>query len=155
MGRHLGELGKKRREGDTFGWFGLTVRVGDTFSDLRLIDFLETAGDIPDTDQLAQMRALQGFLRTIVHPDDWEAFWQACLDNGQGVVDLMILVQRLTEESTGRPSKRRPDSSPGRRDRKGKSKVDSSSRVIRRLERHGRPDLALIVDMARAERSAG
>jgi hypothetical protein len=155
VGKHLGELGTPKRKGDTFGWFGNTVRVGEGFSDLRLIDFLDEAGDIPDTDQLGQMKALKGFLHSIVHPDDWEIFWQACLGNGQGVEDLMVLVSKLTEFKTARPTKRRSDSSDGRRATKGSSKRGSSSQVIRRLEKRGRPDLALIVQQADDARSTG
>lgn len=149
---HLGELGVAKPRGDTFGWFGHTIRVGEKFSDLRLIDFLESAGDIDGDDQAGQMTALRDFLGSIVHEDDWTAFWSACLDNGQGINDLMVLVHAITkaavEDSTGRPTPRRSDSSAGRRRTKGSSKGTSSSRVIRRLEKAGRADLAVVVEMA-------
>jgi hypothetical protein len=155
MGRHLGDLGVARARDDTFGWFGATIRVGESFSDLRLIGFLELAQTIDEADELASMKALRDFLHSIVHPEDWEVFWQGCMDNGQGVVDLITLVRRLTEATSDIPSQRRSGSSTGRRKTKGSSKEDSSSRVIRRLEKRGRPDLAVVVEMARDERSTG
>jgi hypothetical protein len=54
-----------------------------------------------------------------------------------------------TERPTGRPSA----SSGGPKNTKPKSAGGSSSKVIRRLEKSGRPDLALMVTMADEVRS--
>lgn len=150
----FGELGVPHaRDADTFGWFGNQMRVGPGFSELRLIDFLDKAGEIDEEDEVAAMKALQSFLRSIVHPEDWPIFWAAALDNGQGIEDLMGVVRKLTEGLTNRPTRRRAGSSPGRRGTGANSKADSSSRVIRQLEREGRADLALVVQRARDQRA--
>jgi hypothetical protein len=159
MGRHYGELGKPRkRDEDTFGWFGNTIRVGSRVSELALVDFLEQADHVEDTEspegKRASMQLLRDFLHGLVHRDDWDVFWHAALDNGQTVQDLMDLLVTLTEGATGRPTRRRSASSAGRRGTGGKSKADSSLAVIRRLEREGRPDKALAVVRAQEARRA-
>jgi len=162
MGRNLGELGVARVRDDTFGWFGNTIRVGSRVSDLGLIDFLDKAdtvgadkGDRMDpAERREAMVLVRDFLRGLVHPDDWQVFWDTALDNGQTMGDLMGLIVAITEKTTSRPTRRRSDSSAGRRSTGGKSKGDSSLRVIKRLERSGRPDLALTVVRAREARRA-
>lgn len=152
---HLGELGKpKDLTPDTFGWFGHTIRVGPSFTNLRLIDFMDEAGAIDEEDMIAGMKAMRDFLHLLVDEEDWDTFWAASLDNGQTVEDLIELTQALTAREANRPTRRRSDSSAGRRKTGGKSKGDSSSPVTLRLARQGRPDLAIAAEMAQTAREA-
>jgi len=145
---HLGELGKARVNTDTFGWFGNEIRVGASFTNLRLIGFMEVAATIEDTDELTAMTAMRDFLHSLVHEEDWEVFWKASIDNGQTLEDLMELMQALTTAEADRPTLRRSDSSAGRRKIAAKSKGGSSTPVTLRLAEAGRPDLALAAEMA-------
>jgi hypothetical protein len=144
MGRDLGELGTPRVQEDTFLWMGNRVRINPAFSDLRLLDFMEVAAGIDEANALEAMGAMREFLHGIVHEDDFAVFWKACLDNGQSVKDLMELVNALTGDAADR-TRRRTGSSPGRRKTERNSRAISSRKVIHRMERAGRADLAQIV----------
>ena len=163
-GKFLGELGQvKAAREDTFGWFGATIRVGDGGSDLKLLDFIEHAEDIDATDKQEQLRMVKDFLHSIVHEDDFAEFWRLALANNQSLQDLMAVMIAITEATTNRPTRRRSDSSLGRRATGAKSKRSSSSqepkvdarKVAKRLERSGRPDRALMVVEAAEARRAG
>ena len=151
---HLGELGKARVNTDTFGWFGNTIRVGPSFTNLRLIGFMEIAATIEDADELSAMKAIRDFFHSLVHEEDWEVFWKASIDNGQTVEDLIELMQAPTESEADRPTQRRTGSSAGRRKIAAKSKDGSSSPVTLRLAEQGRTDLALAVEQAELYRAA-
>ena len=157
MGRDLGELGvphERPEEPDTFLWFGRRFRVHPHFSDLRVVDFMNTAANVDESNAVASIAALKGFYEGLVDPADYAEFWQVSLDNGQGTHDLIALAKALTEAAASdplvgdepdRPTPRRTDSSPGRRKTGRKSRVTSSHKVMRRMEADGRADLAQIV----------
>jgi hypothetical protein len=63
------------------------------------------------------------------------------------------VVEAAFVQPTERPTSRPSDSSDGPKNTKAKSGAGSSSKVIRRLEKSGRPDLALMVTMADEVRS--
>jgi hypothetical protein len=151
---HLGELGKARVNTDTFGWFGNVIRVGPSFTSLRLIGFMEVAATIEDSNEVEAMKAVHDFLHSLVHEDDWDVFWKSSIDNGQTVEDLLDLMQVLTANEADRPTRRRSGSSAGRRKTVAKSKEDSSTPVTLRLARQGRPDLAMIAEQAELARGA-
>jgi hypothetical protein len=155
MGRHLGRLGKARAaRTDTFDYFDLEgVRVHPDLTDLLLFDFMLKADAIDESDEKAAMAATRGLFESLVHPEDFAAFWAASLTNRQTVTDLMATVSTLIEGLTDRPTVRRSDSSRGRRKTERKSRGGSSSRVIRRLEIAGRPDLALVALQAEEQRA--
>lgn len=149
MARSLGELGqKKERHADTFTWFGQEIRIGNV-SDLVLIDFMQKAQGVNEKDIEAGLALVHQAFGQMIHPDDFDEFWAISLREQQDSTDLMQLMQTLIEGVTGRPTKRRSDSSAGRRKGGKKSKRGSSSPdmppVVRRLERQGRPELALMV----------
>lgn len=156
VAKHLGEFGTARPALDsTFGWLGETFRVHPDLTDLNLVAFLDRAGQVDEADETTAMALVTGQLRGLVHPDDWDAFIAHSIAQRQHYVDLMVLMKGLIEAVSDRPTKRRSDSPGGRRKTPGKSKGPSSSRVIKRLETAGRPDLALAVVQADdARRSA-
>ena len=152
MSRSLGELGvPKVRAVESFTWFGEEIGIGNV-SDLLMVDFLGRASAIDESDVVAGLALIREAFTQMVAPGDFDRFWKICLREKQDTKDMMRLMQQLVEGLTGRPTKRRSGSSPGRRDGKTKSKRGSSSRaippatVVRRLERQGRPELALMVD---------
>lgn len=140
----LGDLGTPRDavDPDTFGWFGSVVRVNPAMTDLDLADFLEVAGslDIDDAAQaLAAMGALKGFLRSLIHPDDFAAFWAAAKANGQRFADLMTIGRRIIEGVTDRPTGRPSGSTDGPSSTPTNSRSGAAS--IAASAHPGRPDL--------------
>ncbi len=140
----LGDLGTPRGpvDPDTFGWFGSVVRVNPAMTDLDLADFLEVAGslDIDDAAQaLAAMGALKGFLRSLIHPDDFAAFWATAKANGQQFADLMTIGRRIIEGVTDRPTMRPSGSTDGPSSTPTSSRSDAAS--IAASAHPGRPDL--------------
>lgn len=164
----LGEMGKaKTREVESFTWFGpcgaqcvqagaaadqvhtfsagcAEIRLGST-TELILMRFLDQADAIDQRNTRVAMQLLGDVFRNMVTPEDYDRFMTISIRENQDTTDLMGLMKLLIEGVTGRPIKRRSGSSPGRRDAKTKSSRDSSSRVMHRLERSGRPDLAIAV----------
>lgn len=171
MGKHLGQLGTRKDTLEvTFGYFDLEgVRVNPGLSEIAVLDFMEAAAgiDLPADGDLKnptpQMRAaalralplVKNFLREVIHPGDFDAVWAAAKRERQDTQDLMQLAMTLIEKVANRPTGRRPGSSGTPRKTGRKSAAGSSSRVIRRLEKAGRPDLALMVtDVDEARRLA-
>lgn len=156
MSKHLGDFGTERESLDaTFGWLGQEFHVHPDLTDLNLVAFMEQASEIDETDERLAMDLILSQLRGLVHPDDWDEFLALSVAKRQRYLDLMELMKGLMEATAGRPTRRRSDSSSGRRNTKAKSKGSSSSQVIRRLERQGRPDLALTVVQAHDARRTG
>lgn len=91
------------------------------------------------------MVVMKGVLRSAVHPDDFDRFWATAKRERQGVMDLMPILHGAVEAVADRPTGPRLASSGGPRSIEPKSTDASSSRVIRRYEEQGRPDLALVV----------
>lgn len=148
MGRHLGNIGTARPVHDeTFNFLDEPdVRVHPDLSNLLLVDFMIAAEKIDaDDDPQGATKMTRDLFTGLVHPDDFDRFWAAARRGRQQVKDLMVVAFTLMEELSERPTKRRSTSSTGRRTTGQKSRGDSSSRVIQRLERQGRPDLAVIV----------
>lgn len=144
--RHLGELGTVHASTElTFGWFGLTVRVGETAGDLQFIEFIEHAMTLDADDQVEGMKAVMAYLHELVHPDDWDVFWGAAKANRQTFEDLMNVAKAIVEVTSGFPTGRPHASSGGRSTIKRKFKGGSSSqgRALKLLK--GRPDLKMAV----------
>lgn len=170
--RSLGELGAvsgaPEREELSFTYFGSEIRVNPKLSDLVVLDLMDRSasivipedGDEPDPEAMkAANDLITNFLRRAVHPDDFGSLWDAALDNGQGIAQLMALSMTLVEAVSERPTKKPSASRGGRRNTKRRSVAESSSegtsrRVIRELEKRGRPDQAQVVQLAAAARSA-
>jgi hypothetical protein len=120
----------------------------------EMMEFASAAKGGADSDMLSGAAATLDFLRAVIHSDDWERFRKAARDNRAQVArDLMPVVVAAFVQPTERPTSRPSDSSDGPKNTKAKSGAGSSSKVIRRLEKSGRPDLALMVTMADEVRS--
>jgi hypothetical protein len=173
----LGSLGNRRPTIDLdFDWFGHTVRVNPHASDLVEIDFLEKAKSIDmegiDTNALtaenmaAMSRAAQvaadaaiGSVRRVIHPDDWDGFWKAAIDNGQNLEDLLELQKTIVEAVANFRTGQSSDSSPGPVTTPAKFEVDlpspalspEAARSLARLET--RPDLQVAILRAEEARN--
>ncbi|HEX6498695.1 MAG TPA: hypothetical protein VF054_06640 [Micromonosporaceae bacterium] len=147
MGRHLGSFGKTKPDADdTFDYFGTEVRVNPKVSSTLLLDVMNKAATIDENSPEAVI-ATMDFFRKIIHPDDFDAFWQLALDNRQNVEDLIEVSQLLLAAMADRPTTPPSDSSPGRPNIATTSTGGSSQveRVIARLQGQARPDLALAI----------
>lgn len=141
----IGDFGTpaEARDVDTFGYFGVDIRVNPTFTDADLADFMEMAGDVDETNVAASMGALKQMLRDCIHPEDFDRFWALAKENGQDLEKRMQVAYQVIEAVSERPTTS-PAGSPGGQTLTGvKSPDSSSSRVIDRLA--GRPDLQVVV----------
>lgn len=147
MGQNLGELGTKRDPVDiTFGWFGEQMRVGPRAGNLSLLDFLEFAETIDESNVVAAMRATKGFLQQQIDKRDWPRLMELAQQNGQQFGDLMNLAKAIVEAVAKFPTTRPSVSSNGRPAIAPKSKAGSSSDAAEALTMlDGRPDLKMAV----------
>jgi hypothetical protein len=126
----------------SFGFFGEDVRINPGMSELEFVDFMEAAADLDESNPAA-MKMIKGLFRNLVHPEDFDVFWQAAKANRQTIGDLFGVWQKVTEALTARPTGQPADSSGGQSTTPVKSKGDSYSRALTLLE--GRPDLQDVV----------
>ncbi len=162
----------------TFTYFGVRVRVAPDLSETKLIELYARAAEVelPDDANRRQVgeRIVKGaqeqkdYIRAHIHPDDFEAFWQAAIGHRQTFGDLMLVTLRLIglvtdRDPTGPPS----DSSDGRpvtrpSSPSGASKPDDgngppgwwpadlpyspqAANFVEKFEAEGRPDKANMV----------
>lgn len=129
MTRSIGSLGTPHDAIDaSFDYFGVVVRVNPDAGDLELMEFLMDAAEVDEVDQRKSMAAIARYLHGLIHPDDWDTFWQAAKGNRQNMADLMALGQQIVESVAGFPTGQSSPSSDGRGSTKPKSKAASSSR---------------------------
>lgn len=150
----LGAFGVKRDAGvepETFEFFGETVRVNPAFGELDLADFMEAAVSVED-DSMAALSLLKGTFRSCVHAEDFDLFWSTAKRERQSIQDLLTILYAVVEAVTDRPTERPSGSSDGPQAMSGSSVDDSSLQVIHRLEREGRPSVALMVHQAQDSR---
>lgn len=95
-----------------FEWFGKTIRVDPDFSELDLMEFMDSAGGL-DEDDSAAIPALMRMLRACVHPGDWREFWSLARKNRQQMPDFLKMVYAVIEAATDRPTVRPADSTGG------------------------------------------
>lgn len=133
-------------------YFDVPVRVvaDQNLAEIELVEFLDKATTLDEADPRA-MAIIRTFLRTLVHEDDWDTFWEAVRRYRQGAEDQMAFARYVIETATGHPFEEPSASSPGPSNTEQSSGVDYSlqERVQRRLEDQGRPDLALAALQAR------
>jgi hypothetical protein len=160
----LGELGtRKAAPTSMFTWLGpddcdddlhtfrddcRKIRVGNTGSTL-ILDFMARARQLDESDVEQSMALMHSMFSAIVDERDRDRFWQITVDERQDVEDLMVLMGRLIESKAGHPTRQRSNSQRGRLRTLTSSPDVSSSQerrgVARRMEKSGRPDLAVMV----------
>jgi len=151
----LGELGSPRDPVDiTFSWFGESIRVAPNAGDLALIDFLEKARGIDNTDNVSSMIETRAFLRTQIDPRDWQTFTEAATANNQQFEDLLRVARSIVEACARFPTGRPADSSAGLPNTGPKLRDDSSSVEYAMAQLDGRPDLKMAIWQAQQAKLA-
>lgn len=133
----------------TFDYFGEELKVSPDLTDADLLDFLELQAELKADDPKAGP-VVKSFLRTVVHPDDFDRFWALGKQHRQSVDERAEAAFKLIEAAVkGTPTERSSDSSAGLQRTDSSSTDDSSLRAQRRLEDKGRADLAVAVKQRR------
>lgn len=115
MSRDLGQVTEAPEVAEeiTFSYFGATIRVNPEYSELDLVDFVE-AGSTVDEKNPQAIILIKTFYRSVIHPDDFETFWQLAKRNRQDVAKLAKTYAKIVEGLTDRPTSPPSDSSDGR-----------------------------------------
>lgn len=142
------DVGATSHAGDevlTFDYFGEELKVSPDLTDADLLDFLELQADLKADDPKAGP-IVKSFLRTVVHPDDFDRFWALGKQHRQSVEERSETAFKLIEAAVnGTPTVQSSDSSAGLQTTGASSTDDSSLRAQHRLEEKGRADLAVAV----------
>jgi len=118
---HLGELAAAKAEATgepiSFDWHGRRIRCRPEIPSLPLLELAATGADVAGTpseeDVMVVGAAFYRFLEAIIDPADWLAFKRASTTAGDGPAELLPLVSRLAEATTGRPTGPSSVSPPG------------------------------------------
>lgn len=134
---------------------GLKVELSDYVSPLAMMKFASAAEGGGSTDNIEGMAALYEVLQELVADDQWRAFSKHVTKVRADGDALLDFVGKAMVALLDRPTEQPSDSSDGLQTIEPSSTGDSSSRVIDRFERSGRPDLALLVQRTTESRAAG
>ena len=121
---------------------------------MALMRFANVAKAGTDSDDVEGLVAMYELLEHCIAPSDWLRFQEHALATAADDKELMGVVRRTIGVLSARPTSRPSDSSDGPTSTAPTSEDDDSLRVVRRLERDGRPDLALMVQMAQETRAS-
>jgi hypothetical protein len=133
---------------------GERFATADKIGLMPLMRFAKVAKAGTDSGDMEGLAALYDLLQQCVAPEDWARFEAAADRSRADGEELMKVMSDVMEVMAKRPTSRPSDSSAGPTITPPSSEGDSSSRVARRLEQEGRPDLALVVELAAESRSA-
>lgn len=129
---------------------GETFATADKIGLMPLMRFAKVAKAGADAQDMDGLAALYDLLKQCIAPADWQRFEDAA-DRTQAEGDeLMGVIGKVFEALSERPTRLPSDSSAGQTPTPPSSEDASYLRVVKRLEDEGRPDLALIVEMANA-----
>jgi hypothetical protein len=136
-------------EGERFG-------MAEAIGAMPLMRFAKVAKSGADSNNMDGLVAMYDLLEQCIEPAEWVRF-QAHADKTRADGEKLMTVvgkvfEALSERPTGRPSA--SSGGPKSIKRKSASGGAPSSKVVRRLEKSGRPDLALMVTLADETRSA-
>lgn len=133
---------------------GEEFEVADKIGLMPLMRFAHLARAGVDADDMEGLDAMYSLLRQCLTDDAWLRFEDAATRSRADGDELMAVVKEAIAVMTARPTGRPSDSSDGPQIMSENSADDSSSQVIARLERQGRPDLALMVTQAQEYRAS-
>lgn len=138
----------------TVPFAGQEFRVADSIGLMPLMQFAHIAKGGTDSNDLEGLAAMYDLLEQCIADDEWARFKAHAVKSKADGDVLMGVVKATIQALSGRPTSRPSDSSGGPTIIGENSEGDSSLQVVRRLERQGRPDLALMVQMAQEARSS-
>lgn len=127
--------------------WGETFQVADKVALMPLMRFAQVAQAGVDSNEMAGLAALGDLLDKCIAPSDLAKFNRVATANDADGDDLMEVVKEVFQIITERPTSRPSDSSDGSSTTSESSAVVYSSPVTR-LEKQGRPDLALLTRRA-------
>jgi hypothetical protein len=140
--------------GETVEFHGEKYRIADQIGLMPLMRFAKVAQAGVDSSDMDGLVAMYDLMEQCLVDEDWARFAAAATKHRADGEELMDVVRQAIEAMAERPTQRSSDSSDGPPSTSGNSTGDSSSQVVRRLERQGRPDLALLVRRTEADRTA-
>ena len=137
---------------DTVDFLGEKFAVSERIGAMPLMRFAKIAEGGVDSNEMAGLAAIYDLLEQCIAPEDWKRFERhADAQRAQGD-QLLEVVKDVFAIVAQRPTGQPADSSGGLRTIEPSSPaassspvVDSTERVIDRLNAQGRPDLALAV----------
>ena len=135
---------KKTVEAPTVYFNGQSFEVTDPGS-MPMMRFARFARTGIDSDDYEGMAAMYDLLKACIAPAAWDRFERVADESKCDGDTLFGVVRDTFAVIAGRPTSRPSDSSDGSPTTGTRSTAGSSSRVIKRLESEGRPDLALLV----------
>lgn len=141
-------------EDRTIEYAGERFALADRIGLMPLMRFAHLARTGVDSDDMEGLDAMYALLRQCFTDEAWTKFEDAATRQRADGEELMGVVKQAIEAIAARPTGRPSDSSDGPESTSESSAGDSSSPVIDRLERQGRPDLALIVAQAEESRAS-
>ena len=132
---------------------GAQFAVADKIGLMPLMRFAKVAKAGADANDMDSLAALYDILEQCIAPADWHRFEAAADESRADGGALMGVVGKVFEVLSERPTSLPSDSSGGQTSTPPNSGDASYLRVVKRLEAEGRPDTALIVQMANESRS--
>jgi len=139
---------EEEKETWTFTYFTAEIRVETDYNQIRLVNFMEAARNIDETDPMALV-IVKDLCRVLIDGRDFNTFWKLAEQNKQQLEDLVAVVEGLTVALTGHPTRQPSDSSAGRLETSQNVQADSPTPVSL-----GRPDLQILQDGAAVSRKA-
>lgn len=124
---------------------GESFALAEQVSALAMMEFAHAVSSGADTDTLEGMSAMYAVLQQMLADGEWPRFKKAANTHRASDDALLEFIGEAMAAITARPTERPSDSSDGPVTTEPLSPVVSSSPVIDRLEKAGRPDLALMV----------
>lgn len=129
-------------EEKTFDYFDVTLRVDPDIVDADMIDWVEEMGELDESDPRAGT-AVKDLMRRVVLADDFDLFWSTAKRHKQSIDQRMTVIAQVVAAISKHPTSRPSDSSGGPERTVLSSPADFALAAQRRLERDGRPDLAV------------
>lgn len=132
---------------------GEQFRMAERVGLMPLMRFAKVAKSGVDSSDVVGLSAMYDLLHACIDPDDWPRFEEHADRTAADDDELMAVIAEVLKEMSGRPTSRSSVSSDGPLT-VSTSSADASSSPAERLERQGRPDLALLVTQAQASRAS-
>lgn len=126
-------------------FLGESFQVADQVSVMPMLRFAKAAKNGLQAESMDGLAAIYDVVEQCLEPADWQRFEAFCDQKRVGAEQLLEFVAQVMAQVSERPTERPSNSSDGPLSTAASSTDDASSRVIRRFEEKGRPDLALLV----------